>query len=375
MRMLRNSDVAHDLLTPFAKETESLLRLTLNSIDPRADCRIVVAPDLGFPHDVIRIAGGFPTGCFVEWDCAIPFVPIDTTVNIDTSSIFLLDKDISNDVNAGTFDWLRERLENSSYLFNFNKGNHFISFGRTVNTDSPVLVIHSNEKEFKYQYNGLMPAEDNWFADQIRIFRSGNRYIRYVIGDVAALFVDLAQSLEHFNVIRHRFVAHLLTRGKTGILNQEDHHHYFMPTRQSVAIGCFPVESGTRVPVFSRPGQNIAIFEPLPDGLNVLKRLPSGKDLVLVPHGWGKTCAEGTEFSIDYDRNLFLLSDRPYEIRTLVTLGKDERLKLREFVSNSSETNGFFDQIAHHCPGRVVDQIRQLASFTKNGFECHVLKS
>lgn len=280
--MIKNGDIAHGLLLPFVKETEALLQRALSSIDSNASCRIVSAPDLGFPHDVIRIAGGFPTGCLVEWNCSTPFVPIDTTVNIDTSSIFVLDQDISRDIGANTFDWLRGRFEASSYIFNFNKGNHFISFGRTAATNRPILVIHSNEKEFKYQYNGLMPAEDNWFADRVQLFRHNNRYIRYVLGDVADLFVDMAQSLERFNVLRHRFVAHLLTQNHTRIISQEDHHHYYMPTRQSVAIGCFPVEVGTRVPIFSRPGRNIAIFEPLKGGPNTLGKSLLGNDLVPV---------------------------------------------------------------------------------------------
>lgn len=372
--MLRSGDVAHRLLLPFIKETEELLLSALSSIDPNATCQIIPAPDLGFPHDVIRIAGGFPTGCLVEWNCSTPFVPIDTTVNIDTSSIFVLDKDVSLSISADLFEWLRRKFETSSYVFNFNKGNHFISFGRTATTDTPVLVIHSNEKEFKYQYNGLMPAEDNWFANQVQVLRHNNRYIRYIVGEAANLFVDLAQSLEQFNILRHRFVAHLLTQDRAQILSQEHHHHYYMPTRQSVAIGCFLVTVGTRVPIFSRPGRNIAIFVPSEGGANSLKTFSTssfGEGTVLVPHGWGKTCVEGTCFAIDYDRRIFELSGRTYELRTLVSLGKDNRLQLRDFQSNDANQNGFFWEIAHHCPGAVVDQIYQIASFTKNGFERH----
>lgn len=368
--MIRNGDLAHNLLIPFIKETENLLYQALKSINPNVSCRILPAPDLGFPHDVIRIAGGFPTGCLVEWDCPIPFVPIDTTVNIDTSSVFFLDDDISSIINENTFDWLRSKFYESSYIFNFDKGNHFISFGITTITNRPVLVIHSNEKEFKYQFNGLMPSENNWFSDKVHIFRGSNgRYIRYITGDTANLFVDLAKSLEHYNVIRHRFVAHLLTQSKAKIINQEDYHHYYMPTRQSVAIGCFPVESGMCVPIFSRPGRNITIFKPQAGGLNALGKLPSGNDLLLVPHGWGKTCIDDTSFSIDYEQGLFTLSGQKYEIKTQVSLGKDERLQLRNFCSNNFDGDEFFTQIADHCPGTIVEQIRQVVSFTKNGFE------
>jgi hypothetical protein len=369
--MIKDGDLAHELLLPFIRETEELLRKLLKSIDPHSSCRIIPAPDLGFPHDVIRLAGGFPTGCLVEWDCSVPFVPIDTTVNIDTSSIFILDKDISGIVDGKIFEWLREVMSTSSYLFNFHKGNHFISFGKRISDQVPVLVIHSNEKEFKYQFNGLMPGDSNWFSEYTSIFRDGNRYLRYIVGDNAKLFVDMAKSLEEFNIIRHRFVAHLLTRGKAKIVAQEDHHHYYMPTRQSVAIGCFPIRIGTKVPVFSRPGKNIAIFSPTAGGANTLSFGEAGEDLVLVPHGWGKTSQTELNFIADYDERNFELSGRKYEIKPIVTLGIDERLELRNFSSNSSADGGFFDQIAHYCPGQVVDQIVQLASFSKAGFVRH----
>ncbi|TXI48872.1 MAG: hypothetical protein E6Q50_09260 [Lysobacter sp.] len=369
--MIKKGDIAHDMLMPFIKETEDLLGCALKSIDPNATCRIIPAADLGFPHDVIRIAGGFPTGCLVEWNCETPFVPIDTTVNIDTSSIFVLDRDISGYINEGLFDWLRNKFEISSYEFNFHKGNHFISFGRMLIADLPVLIIHSNEKEFKYQYNGLMPSDENWFSEKVRVLRRGSRYVRYIVGDAAAMFVDLAHSLEQFNIMRHRFVAHLITRNYARIVKQEDHHHYYMPTRQSVAIGCFPIKTNTRVPVFSRPGRNIAIFEPASGGKNIIGQSAPGEDVVLVPHGWGKTCVPGTTFSIDYDRKIFDLSGCEYEIKAQVTLGRDEKLHLRDFTSNDNEHEGFFDQIVDHCPGKVVDQIVQFASFTKNGFEVH----
>ncbi|MCF2435265.1 hypothetical protein LV779_14035 [Streptomyces thinghirensis] len=39
------------------------------------------------------LAEGFATGCLVEWACRVPVVPVDTTMNIDTSSVFWLDGD------------------------------------------------------------------------------------------------------------------------------------------------------------------------------------------------------------------------------------------------------------------------------------------
>ena len=77
-------------------------------------------------------------------------------------------------------------------------------------------------------------------------------------------------------LIRHRFAAHLLTNNRTKIISQKDYHHYYMPDRNSVAIGCFPVLTESVVPIFSRPGRDIAMFEVATGGGNLIKKLMNG---------------------------------------------------------------------------------------------------
>ncbi|SJZ52896.1 hypothetical protein [Porphyromonas cangingivalis] len=371
MKLIEKEDYAHNLLIPFIAKTQELLEHTLKSIDFNAECRITPAVDLGFPHDVIRIAGGFPTGAFVEWKCNTPFIPIDTTVNIDTSSIFYLDDDITDSIDENTFSDLRGKIENSSYVFNFHKGNHFISFGHSVEKNCPVLVIHSNEKEFKYQFNGLMPAKENWYADDINIYQEGNRYIRYLKGDKAELFIDIAKMLEDFNIIRHRFIAHLLTHKRTKINHQFDKHHYYMPTRNSVAIGCFIISEGEEVPIFSKVGKDIFVFKPLQGGANKIITLNEKMERLIVPHGWGKTCEKDVCFEIDLENKQFYLSGKSYPIEPLISLGKDERLSIRNFSSDPTSPESIFSQMQQHCPGVVVERIIQKSSYTKYGFQKH----
>jgi len=373
MKLLNRSDPAHELLMPFIKVTEDLLLEALKNHDKNAECRITPAVDLGFPHDVVRIAGGFPTGAFIEWNSSLPFIPVDTTVNIDTSSIFYLEDDISNDIDHSTFEILKKKMEDSSYLFNFHKGNHFISFCKTKKENKPLLVIHSNEKEFKYQFNGLMPVKGNWYMDDIKVHKKGNRYIRYLIGKKAELFSDIAKMLEEFNIVRHKFIAELIIGEKTKILNQIDDHHYYMPTKDSVAIGCFPVKHGHVVPIFSILGRDMFIFKPELGGTNEIKLLNNGENILLTPHGWGKTCQKGITFSIDYEHESFELSGVKYKIETLVSLGKDNRLTIREFASDPQDSNSLFSQMKDNCPGQVIDIIIQQCSFTQKGFNRHIL--
>jgi len=372
MKLLNRSDPAHDLLLPFIKETEDLLLEALRIYDKNAECRITPAVDLGFPHDVVRIAGGFPTGAFIEWKCNQPFIPVDTTVNIDTSSVFYLEDDISNDIDSLTFEVLKKKMEDSSYLFNFHKGNHFISFCKTEKGNKPLLVIHSNEKEFKYQFNGLMPVKGNWFMDDIKVLKRGNRYVRYLVGKKANLFIDIAKMLEDYNIIRHRFIAELIIGNKTKILHQIDDHHYYMPTRDSVAIGCFPVKYGNEVPIFSKLGRDIFFFKPEHGGSNEISLLHNGDNVLLTPHGWGKTCQENIVFTIDYENESFELSGVKYNIETLVSLGKDNRLTIREFSSNPHDPDSLFSQMKDNCPGQVIDRIQQQCSYTQFGFNKHI---
>lgn len=371
MRLLNRSDPAHELLKPFIQETQELFLNALQQFDKSAECRITPAVDLGFPHDVVRIAGGFPTGALVEWNCDIPILPIDTTVNIDTSSVFYLEDDISEEIEISIFESLKRKMEDSSYLFNFHKGNHFISFCKTEKESKPLLIIHSNEKEFKYQYNGLMPVKGNWFMDDIKTFRKNNRYIRLLVGDKANLFIDIAKMLEEYNIRRHQFIAQLIIEGKTRIIKQVDDHHYYMPNRNSVAIGCFPVKHGSIVPIFSKLGRDIFFFKPEVGGCNEINLLGTDEKILLTPHGWGKTCEENINFTIDFENELFNLSGVEYKIETLISLGKDKRLTIREFSSDPSSPDSLFSQMSSNCPGEIVDRVHQLCSFSQYGFNRH----
>lgn len=368
--LLARHDYAQELLIPFLKKTEELIHEVLLSLDPKATARISPAADLGFPHDVIRIAGGFATGAYVEWDCSVPFIPVDTTVNIDTSSIFYLEEDISSSMNKDVFSKLQSKLEESSYIFNFHKGNHFISFGRTIKSNEPVLVIHSNEKEFKYQYNGLMPVAGNWYMDDVEIYKKGGRYLRFIKGAKAEMFYKIAKMLEEYNVIRHRFIAELLISSKSHIKSQVDHHHYYMPNSQSVAVGCFTILKTEEVPIFSSHGEQIHIFKPKEGGTNKISSL-AGDEVFIVPHGWGKTSTTSKSFSIDYEQGTFTLSGRQYNIKPKVSLGRDERLSIRSFSSDPESPNSLFRQMEKSCPGNVVESIEQICSYSKHGFNFH----
>lgn len=357
-------DSAQDFLVDHLSRTEDLFTQAIHELAGGGSCQITPAADLCLPHDVIRLAGGFATGCLVQWESRVPIIPVDTTVNIDTSSIFWLDSIPTLD--ESHFVELRRTIEErSSFEWNFHKGNHFISIAQRASDGAPALVVHSNEKEFKYQFNGLMPVDGNWFMHDVRTFRRGGRYIRLLVGEKALLFAEIAKNMESFNVMRHRLIALALLDGLAKIVDDVHKHHYFMPTPRSVAIGCFICEPGETVPVFSRPGGELYLFEAGSGGRNTIS-LDGRPESLLVPHGFGKTMNEPVECV--FDEHLLAINGQAYEVKPLVSLGTHPHLIVREFDSDSRQPGSLFSRMKTHTPGVVVDRLVQLASYSRLGF-------
>lgn len=362
-------DHAQQYLIPHIRRTEILFREALRTLDPAADCVITAAADLCLPHDVIRIAGGFATGCVVDWSCSVDVIPVDTTVNIDTSSIFWLDDDPYARFDSGRFETLRAAIEtDSSYEWNFHKGNHFISLVRSRKDGRSALMIHSNEKEFKYQLNGLMPVGGNWYMHDVVVFRRGSSYIRLLVGNKAAVFHKLAMDLEPYNINRHRMIATMLLDGIANIDGEYHKHHYFMPTKTTVAIGCYLCHPGEVVPVLSRLGEDIHMFKCESGGQNGIT-LHDGTKWLLVPHGWGKTATDPVE--VVYDEMLFTINGQTFPVLPKATLGIHPGLVVREFDPDPKSPLSLFSMISTHTPGAVVDTLEQRCSYTKAGFQTH----
>lgn len=366
MSRLLAGDLTQESLARHLAATESSLRTELRRLDPRADCEIVPAADLGIPYDALRLSGGFATGCFVQWQCSTPIIPIDTTMNVDTSSVFWVSEAAESAFTKGNLSKLRQVLESkTNYEWNFDSSNHFITLGRDTLSDALVLVIHSNEKEFKNQYHGLCPTEGNWFEKDIRV--SSNGRVRLITGRAAELFAGTAKMLEPFNIARHRFVAHELLGPSVDVLKEVHEHHYYMPTESSAALGCYVAVPGAQVPIFSQHGRPIIMYEALGGGPNMVS--VGGHDRCIVPHGWGMTLDEPFEMKISSDYLTFQGIDYPR--RPGVSLLDHPSVRARTF----SNVEAFLHAVSDACPGRKVAEFRQIRSLTRNGFLRHELSS
>ncbi len=356
-----NNDYAQSFLSDYLRETEHIFYHALRKLDSTAECRITPAADLCFPHDVIRLAGGFATGCLVEWRSRVPVVPIDTTVNIDTTSIFYISERV--EFSSERFESFKKSIEErSSYEWNFNKGNHFISYCRRKSDGAPALVIHSNEKEFKYQFNGLMPVKDNWYMDSVHTTNVGSRYLRLLIGEKCATFYRIAKMLENYNIVRHAFVARSLIGDRSTVVNEYHKNHYFMPGPEAVAIGCYLCTKNEVVPVLSAPGNDICLFQVHSGGNNKLRML-GGKETFIVPHGFGKT--SNCPVTMHASKDTLEINGISFENTPKSSIGLHPALCTRY---STDDPQVFFDDIKHHTPGMIVDRFEQIQWYNKNGF-------
>jgi len=337
-------DSTQETLCMFLKETEHVFSDLLSSHEFNGCARVMPSIDLGFPHDVIRIAGGFATGAFVQWEAKTPIVPIDTCVNVCSASFYEISDSIQYFFNNEEFAKFNELLKQGIYVSNFHRGNHFISFLKSIRDGKYFLLLHSSASEFKSNYNGLYPSLQSRFREKIKTHYCNGRYIRYIAGDKAELFYKLASNLYEFNSNRHDFIADIIIGDRAKILNSSVFHHYGMPTQSSVVMGSHINKVGDVAPILTLPGKNIFMVKYnrcTKDELFI-----SETSTFLTPHGWGKNHINTPKISFDIKTNKFFLDDESYDIEFGSSLRSHPNLQLREFSFNKDDENYFFKYLS-----------------------------
>lgn len=360
MRDLSLNDWTQTRISKELEVTERLLRSTLAMDSGReVHAEIVLMPDLGMPHNVTRICGGFYTGAFYHWDGEIPFVPVDATVNIDSTSLFALSEEIESQV---VFD-NRIRLamretERSGYCWNFRNGNHFITYGILYDMDGnrrPCLALHASAAEYKAQYNGLYPAPGNWFSESIKVVCDGinvNRYLRYISGSDAEVFYRRARRLESHNSARHGMVAEAVSNSSIEQVICLT-HHYGMPSCASVAIGCQILRRGERFLFMTAPTRDMYLCEAVGSASNRLD------DKYLFPHGLGKRFTRPVEYVTSTSG--MMLEGRKYTSGMSI---KDEKVLEIRFDMGSCNRPLQFEGMRDKCPCNTVGVFSPLYSYS-----------
>lgn len=352
------NDRTQEVLLKYIKETEKLLNRAVKKYDKREESGAVIIPslDLGYPNNVMRLAGGFATGMLIDWDCGTAFVPIDATVNVCTSSVFKItpDKGLLENFEEFVKRVSETEATNLGYSFNLRSGNHFLMLAKDEEGEY-YLVIHSSVKEMKESYLGLYPSEKNWYSSRVKAdppesVQSKERYIRYIKGEEAQYFIKTAHYMEKYNVEIHEWIASKLNCGERDE-NPIIRHHYYMPTDSSIAIGTFVEAPGEIVPLFSNVGKAVYLFEIGED--NWTYNLGGNKgEVCIVPHGWGQQIENVSSI---YNKNGQLIlrhedgSEQAYQIYSKERFKEESGKRIRQF----SDGQEFLEKGKNFVSGKI----------------------
>lgn len=349
-------------LLEYMKETQDIATRALYCLDKNADFRLIDSLDLSIPYDVDRLAGGFPTGVYVYWHCKEPIIPVDTTVNCCSASIFLLGKigEFDAPKYIDTLKNINNIWKDGSYMLNFDRGNHFISLCIDENEEY-YLIMHSTAKEFTKGYNGLYPIKGNWYYDKIKVYQSGKRYFRYIMGKEAVLFRDTAKFLNQYNEIRHENIAYsILKELNLDIVEIEHFHHYGMENDNSIKIGCYTLNKNSIFPVFSKPSYYIDLFKLS----KCVKQTEEGK--FIVPHGWGKYMVKPLNINCDFDKRHFFIGNERFNIFSNDNFYRLTNLVYRDFETIRGE-NSFYEYYKAELEGKVSKRLFQKICMSASG--------
>ena len=331
----------------------------MTKVDRNIHFRIFPSIDIGVPYDVDRLAGGFPTGVYVEWECSVPIIPVDTTVNCCSASVFKMSKSLNLDKFYYNLTNLNKTWDKSCYQMNFDRGNHFILLCKDLD-EIPYLVMHSTAKEFTKGYNGLYPIKGNWYYDKIRVYEENNRYFRYIVGNEAELFAKTALSLNSYNEIRHENIAYYLCEQCGSILSVSHHHHYGMEQQNAIKIGCYTASKGDVIPIFTKPNYPIDLFE-VTDSFQ-----KTNEGQLIIPHGWGKTYRNNLDIKLFLKSNSCIIGGVPFNLFSGESLYTLKDLYIRDYV-DENDGNIFYDVFRGTIKGDVLLRLKQEICMTSVG--------
>lgn len=334
------------------KITEKLLEITTSKLShtPKK-ANITALPDLGISRNVTRMMGGFFTGACYSWDCDVPFIPIDATVNVCGTAVYQLSKEI--EVKKFLEKALTTLEDKSTYHWNYTTGNHFIilahSLGEYGLKEGYYMIVHASANEYKYGKKGLYPSQDSWYQKEIQqeTDEESSRYLRYITGESALRFYQIAKDLERFNQERNRhFVKKVLedTFYEKEIINI---NHYGMPDNHTICIGAhWEQKQYALLTSFQRPIYLIT---------------PSKTDITYSPHGLGLYLKNP---NIEYRKNEIVLGNKSFSYGESIEIGVDA---INRQALESDDLDFYVSHILDICKGNITGKLYQLASISKDG--------
>jgi hypothetical protein len=356
-------DFTRENLLEFTNTTNDLIIEALKLYDALAKSKIITTMELGFPNDIIRLAGGFGTGLYIQWDACIPFIPVDTTVNVCTTSIFTLSNDIEEKITPSLIQNVQEQILQRGFRSNFDRGNHFIIYAKSRVSNQYFLILHSDA--YANGYESMSPEFNNWYYNDIKILTKGGRYLRYIIGDAAQEYYAKTKYYEEQNRIKHNHVVNAIIGSDAVIENAQILHHHCMPSSSSILIGCYLISANTTLPILSSPGRSIYLYK-FDKSLEEQNRIDNHN--FIVPHGWGRYFDGDFSIHIDLPNNTLFLNNDKFRILPKQTFNSCENIKIR-FFNNSEKSDEYLEFLQNYYTGINVDILDQLVTYNKSGFK------
>ena len=385
-----NDNTQKEILKHLKTTSKLLSKVGTKLSETQKESMIDAMPDLGIAQNGTRMLGGFYTGACYSWNSDVPFVPVDTTVNVCGTTVYKLNQNI-------TVQEFQKRLDNvmqnrdtylkytsthlpsqildsidleraDKFYWNYNVGNHFAILAEQNDdnselTEGQYMIVHASAIELKkdnLKY-GLYPVEGNWYYDDIKTIYDDNenRYLRYIYGKKAVQFAELASMLQKINKDRNRYFCKTVLGELAGeeVINLS---HYGMPTNNAVCIGCqWEQEDFT---LLTAPGNDIFLVHPNVTAPNTIDL--NNKKITLTPHGCGVMLKNSSD-TIKYLNDGILIGNKHFKKGESINIGNDVSVRTNNI--DSKHVKQHIETVLDRCPGTIYGQMHQLFARTKYG--------
>ncbi len=385
-----NDNTQKEILKHLETTSKLLSKVGTKLSETQKESMIYAMPDLGIAQNGTRMLGGFYTGACYSWNSDVPFVPVDTTVNVCGTTVYKLNQNI-------TVQEFQKRLDNvmqnrdtylkyasthlpsqildsidleraDKFYWNYNVGNHFAILAEQNDdnselTEGQYMIVHASAIELKkdnLKY-GLYPVEGNWYYDDIKTIYDDNenRYLRYIYGKKAVQFAELASMLQKINKDRNRYFCKTVLGELAGeeVINLS---HYGMPTNNAVCIGCqWEQEDFT---LLTAPGNDIFLVHPNVTAPNTIDL--NNKKITLTPHGCGVMLKNSSD-TIKYLNDGILIGNKHFKKGESINIGNDVSVRTNNI--DSKHVKQHIETVLDRCPGTIYGQMHQLFARTKYG--------
>ena len=357
------NDYTQKMILPHLEITEKLMSIAISKLSNKScQANIYAMPDLGMPFNLARIHGGFFTGMFATWECDVPFIPVDATINICGVSIYEINQKFDYAEFLAKVENSINNSINSNYIWNYSDGNHFIIVGKS-RQGKLYLIIHGSAKENKDPISPkcLYPFKNNWYYDDIKVEHGfQNRYIRYISGDTAIKFYGIVKELFRTNSERNDYFAEQILRDSIGkkVFYKE---HYGMPTHNTLSVGCqWDDESSV---LLTSPGNLIYLLKPFKGQKNDI--FFNKNNYVLFPHGLG--VKSNSELNINFSNNDVEINGTKHSDNSSLIYNRE--FEIRTHHDSDATFSKTISDTLSICNADIIEEIIPIYSYSKFGYK------